>query len=39
MNELIEKLTGDFEVMGNQEEELRQFSSSLALFIKDITTI
>ena len=24
------------EVMGQQEEELRQFSSSLALFIKDL---
>jgi len=39
MNELIEKLTGDLEVMGHQEEELRQFSSSLALFIKDMPMI
>ena len=36
MNKLIEKLTGDLEAMGQQEEELRQFSDSLALFIKDI---
>ena len=36
MNKLIEKLTGDLEAMGQQEEELRQFSASLALFIKDI---
>ena len=36
MNKLIEKLTGDLEVMGQQEEELRQFSASLAVFIKDI---
>ena len=36
MNELIERLTGDLEAMGQQEEELRQFSASLALFIKDI---
>ena len=36
MNKLIEGLTGDLEVMGQQEEELRQFSASLAVFIKDI---
>ena len=36
MNKLIERLTGDLEAMGQQEEELRQFSASLALFIKDI---
>ena len=30
MNKLIEKLTGDLEAMGQQEEELRQFSASLA---------
>ena len=36
MNKLIEKLTGDLEAMGQQEEELRQFSASLVLFIKDI---
>ena len=36
MNELIVKLTGDLEAMGQQEEELRQFSSNLALFIKDL---
>ena len=36
MNELIEKLTGDLEVMGQLEEELRQFSSGLALLIKDL---
>ena len=36
MNKLIETLTGDLEAMGQQEEELRQFSASLALFIKDI---
>ena len=36
MNKLIEGLTGDLEVMGQQEEELRQFSASLVLFIKDI---
>ena len=36
MNKLIEGLTGDLEVMGQQEEELRQFSASLALFIRDI---
>ena len=36
MNKLIERLTGDLEAMGQQEEELRQFSDSLALFIKDI---
>ena len=36
MNKLIESLTGDLEAMGQQEEELRQFSASLALFIKDI---
>ena len=36
MNKLIEKLTGDLEAMGQQEEELRQFSASLAVFIKDI---
>ena len=35
MNKLIERLTGDLEAMGQQEEELRQFSASLALFIKD----
>ena len=29
MNKLIEGLTGDLEVMGQQEEELRQFSASL----------
>ena len=28
MNKLIEKLTGDLEAMGQQEEELRQFSAS-----------
>ena len=36
INKLIERLTGDLEAMGQQEEELRQFSASLALFIKDI---
>ena len=36
MNKLIERLIGDLEAMGQQEEELRQFSASLALFIKDI---
>ena len=36
MNKLIERLTGDLEAMGQQEEELRQFSASLVLFIKDI---
>ena len=36
VNKLIEKLTGDLEAMGQQEEELRQFSASLVLFIKDI---
>ena len=36
MNKLLERLTGDLEAMGQQEEELRQFSDSLALFIKDI---
>ena len=36
MNKLIERLGGDLEAMGQQEEELRQFSASLALFIKDI---
>ena len=36
MNKLIESLTGDLEAMGQQEEELRQFAASLALFIKDI---
>ena len=36
MNKVIERLTGDLEAMGQQEEELRQFSASLALFIKDI---
>ena len=36
MNKLIEKLTGGLEAMGQQEEELRQFSASLAVFIKDI---
>ena len=36
MNKLIEGLTGDLEVMGQQEEELRHFSASLAVFIKDI---
>ena len=36
MNKLIEKLTGDLEAMGQQKEELRQFSASLVLFIKDI---
>ena len=36
MNELIERLTGDLEALGQQGEELRQFSASLALFIKDI---
>ena len=36
MNKVIERLTGDLEAMGQQEEELRQFSDSLALFIKDI---
>ena len=36
MNKLIERLTGDLEAMGQQEQELRQFSASLALFIKDI---
>ena len=36
MNKLIERLTGDLEALGQQEEELRQFSASLALFIKDI---
>ena len=36
MTELIEKLTGDLEVMGQLEEELRQFSAGLALFIKDL---
>ena len=36
MNKLIERLTGDLEAMGQQEEELRQFSASLAVFIKDI---
>ena len=36
MNKLIEGLTGDLAVMGQQEEELRQFSASLAVFIKDI---
>ena len=36
MSKLIEKLTGDLEAMGQQEEELRQFSDSLALFVKDI---
>ena len=36
MNKLIESLTGDLEAMGQQEEELRQFATSLALFIKDI---
>ena len=36
VNKLMEKLTGDLEAMGQQEEELRQFSASLALFIKDI---
>ena len=36
MNKLIESLTGDLKAMGQQEEELRQFATSLALFIKDI---
>ena len=36
MTKLIERLTGDLEAMGQQEEELRQLSASLALFIKDI---
>ena len=36
MSKLIESLTGDLEAMGQQEEELRQFAASLALFIKDI---
>ena len=36
MNKLNESLTGDLEAMGQQEEELRQFAASLALFIKDI---
>ena len=36
MIKLIESLTGDLEAMGQQEEELRQFATSLALFIKDI---
>ena len=36
VNKLIEKLTGDLEAMGQQKEELRQFSASLVLFIKDI---
>ena len=36
MNKLIEMLTGDLEALGQQEEELRQFSACLALFIKDI---
>merc|ERR1719204_1079666 len=36
IKELIERLTGDLEALGQQEEELRQFSASLALFIKDI---
>lgn len=36
INKLIESLTGDLEAMGQQEEELRQFAASLALFIKDI---
>ena len=36
MNKVIERLTGDLEAMGQKEEELRQFSASLALFIKDI---
>ena len=36
MNKLIESLTGDLEAMGQQEEKLRQFAASLALFIKDI---
>ena len=36
MNKLIESLTGDLEAMGQQEEELRQFAASLALFIEDI---
>ena len=36
MNKLIEGLTGDLEAMGQQKEELRQFSASLVLFIKDI---
>ena len=35
MSKLIESLTGDLEAMG-QQEELRQFATSLALFIKDI---
>ena len=36
MTKLIERLTGDLEAMGQQGEELRQLSASLALFIKDI---
>ena len=36
INKVIESLTGDLEAMGQQEEELRQFAASLALFIKDI---
>ena len=36
MTKLIERLTGDLEAMGQQEEDLRQLSASLALFIKDI---
>ena len=36
MNKVIERLAGELEAMGQQEEELRQFSASLALFIKDI---
>ena len=36
MSKLIESLTGDLEAMGQQEEKLRQFAASLALFIKDI---
>ena len=36
INKLIESLTGDLEAMGQQEEELRRFAASLALFIKDI---
>ena len=36
MNKLIESLTFDLGAIGQQEEELRQFAASLALFIKDI---
>ena len=36
MNELLASLGTDLEELGQQEEELKKFSSGIALFVKDL---